>query len=400
VRFDVVILGGGLVGLASALRIAERAPELKLGLIDKEPRVATHQSGHNSGVVHAGLYYVPGSLKARLCREGGALLRAFCEEHDIPLITRGKLVVALDESELDRLAELKRRGEANGITQLTELDEAGLREIEPNARGLRALHVPESGVVDFKLVATKLAERLESKNVQLMLGEGLRHIQRRDDGLVLHTQTGKVETRALVACAGLQADRVATLAGASLEERVVPFRGSYWVLHGEGARLVRGLLYPVPDPQFPFLGVHFTPRHDGEVWAGPNAVPAFAREKYSRAGFSARDAAQAIAWPGFVRLASKYTRTGAGEIWRDLSKRAAVAEMRRYLPALRPSDVSRGPCGIRAQVMTRDGSLIDDFVVREGPLSLHVVNAPSPAATSCLAIGGLVAERAAAQFGF
>lgn len=397
-KVDVAIVGGGLVGLASALRLLERVPDLRVAVLDKEARVATHQSGHNSGVVHAGLYYVPGSLKARLCREGAALLREFCAEHEIPVQTRGKLVVAVDETELTRLTELKRRGTENGIVGMQELDDQELRAIEPHARGLRALHVPESGVVDFPLVARRLAETLEAKGAQLVLGEELERVDRRNGGLALRTRGRDVEARWLVACAGLQADRVAALAGIHLEERVVPFRGDYWILRGGGASLVRGLLYPVPDPTFPFLGVHFTVRFDGAVWAGPNAVPALSRESYSRAGFSARDAAQAVAWPGFLRLAARYAQTGAREIWRDVVKPAAVAEMKRYLPALQASDVVRGPCGIRAQVMTRTGELVDDFLVREGPSSLHVINAPSPAATSCLAIGGLVAERAVSQF--
>lgn len=397
-KLDVAVVGGGLVGLASALRLLDRTPELRIAVLDKEPHVATHQSGHNSGVVHAGLYYVPGSLKARLCREGAALLRSFCAEHEIPLQTRGKLVVALDESELDRLTELKRRGTENGIADLQELDGTELREIEPHAHGIRALHVPESGVVDFKLVAQRLADALRARGAQLVLGEALEEIRQRNGGLVLRTRSRDLEARSLVACAGLQADRVAALAGTRVEERIVPFRGDYWILRGTGATLVRGLLYPVPDPTFPFLGVHFTVRIDGAVWAGPNAVPALSRESYSRVGFSPRDAAQALAWPGFARLAVRYAQTGAREIWRDVVKPAAVAEMKRYVPALQASDVVRGPCGIRAQVMTRSGELVDDFLVREGPSSLHVINAPSPAATSCLAIGGLVAERAAAQF--
>jgi L-2-hydroxyglutarate oxidase LhgO len=398
-RADVVVVGGGLVGLASALQILERHPGARLTLVDKEPDVSAHQSGHNSGVMHAGLYYVPGSQKARLCREGGARLRAFCAEHDVPVRADGKLVVAVDESELDRLAELRRRGKENGIIGLHDLDPDQMREIEPHVRGVRALHVEESAVVDFRLVARRLADSVEASGGELVLGARLMRIaERPQGGLRLDTTRGAIETRALVACAGLQADRVAALSGVPVHERVVPFRGGYWVLRGAAQRLVRGLVYPVPDPAFPFLGVHFTPRHDGALWAGPNAVPALARERYSRAAFSVRDAAQAVIWPGFARLAARYAHTGALEIWRDVSKRAAVADMRRYLPDLRPEDVVRGPCGIRAQVMTRRGELVDDFLVREGPSSLHVINAPSPAATSCLALGAMIADRARAHF--
>lgn len=396
---DVIVVGGGILGLASALALLERSPGLRLTLLEKEARPAVHQTGHNSGVVHAGLYYAPGSLKATLCREGKGLLEEFCREHRIPVQRCGKLVVAVDESELERLAELKRRGIGNGLEGLVELDGAELREIEPNVRGVRALHVPETGVADFRLVAERMGDLLRSRGASLELGTRVERIEHHSEGLAVTTTRGRWNAGALVACAGLQADRVAALAGADLDVRVVPFRGAYWVLRAAGAGLVRGLIYPVPDPAFPFLGVHFTRRFDGSVWAGPNAMPALAREGYRRASFSASDAGSVVTWPGLLRFASRYARMGATEIWRDLVKPAAVREMQRYLPALRGSDVVRGPSGIRAQVMTRSGELVDDFLFAEGPRSLHVVNAPSPGATSSLAIGRHIAERAAAQFG-
>ena len=396
--FDVAVIGGGLVGLASAHRLLERSPGLRIALLEKETAPARHQSGRSSGVVHAGLYYEPGSLKARLCREGREELAAFCAEQGIPVQPRGKLVVAVDEDELEQLAKLARRGRENGIRELRELDAEELREVEPHVSGVRAIHVPETSVVDFGLVAERLAGLLRERGGEIRLGETLERVEPDGDGLVLTTRGGRLRAGALVACAGLQADRVARLAGAEPEVRVVPFRGGYWLLRGAAKPLVRGLVYPVPDPAFPFLGVHFTRRHDDEVWAGPNAVPALAREGYSRTSVSPRDTLADFAWPGFLRLARRYARTGAAEIWRDALKPAAVADMRRYLRELRAADVVRGPSGIRAQVMTRDGSLVDDFLVEEGPRSLHVLNAPSPAATSCLAIGRLVAERAAARF--
>jgi L-2-hydroxyglutarate oxidase LhgO len=396
---DLVVVGGGIIGLASAHALLERAPGLRLTLLEKEPALATHQSGHNSGVVHAGLYYAPGSLKATLCRAGRAALETFCEEHGVALRRYGKLVVAVDESELDRLAELKRRGLGNGLEGLAELDETELREVEPNVRGVRALHVPETGVVDFRLVAERMAAQLRARGARLEVGARVERIDRDGDGLVLRTRNGPLTTGALVACAGLQADRVARLAGADVDVRVVPFRGAYWMLRDAGAALVRGLIYPVPDPGFPFLGVHFTRRFDGTVWAGPNAMPALAREGYSRASASFQDAAAAFGWSGFLRFAGRYARMGAAEVWRDLVKPAAVREMQRYLPALRGGDVLRGPSGIRAQVMRGSGELVDDFHFAEGPSSLHVVNAPSPGATSSLAIGRHVAERAAELFG-
>jgi L-2-hydroxyglutarate oxidase len=397
--FDVVVVGGGLVGLASAHALLERSPGLRLAVLEKEAAPATHQSGHNSGVVHAGLYYEPGSLKARLCREGRERLAAFCAEQRIPVHVRGKLVVAVDETELGRLAELRRRGTENGLAGLAELADGEWRELEPSVRGVRALHVPESSVVDFRLVAERLAAQLRDRGARIELGARLDRIERDGDGLELATSRSRLRAGALLACAGLQADRVAALAGAAPGIRVVPFRGGYWLLRGRAAGLVRGLVYPVPDPAFPFLGVHFTRRFDEEVWAGPNAVPALAREGYGRTSVSLRDAADGLAWPGFLRLARRYARTGLLEIWRDTMHGAAVREMQRYLPALSPEDVVRGPAGIRAQVMRRDGQLVDDFLVEEGPGSLHVLNAPSPAATSCLAIGQLVAERAAERFG-
>jgi L-2-hydroxyglutarate oxidase LhgO len=396
---DVVVVGGGIVGLASALALLERVPGLRLLVLEKEPVLAFHQSGHNSGVVHAGLYYAPGSLKASLCREGRAELEAFCEQHDIPLRRSGKLVVAVDESELPGLAELGRRGTENGIEGMVELDEAGLREIEPHARGVRALHVPETGVVDFRLVAERMAEKLRALGARIELGTRVERIDRDGAGLSIATSGERITAGGLVACAGLQADRVAALAGVDVGVRVVPFRGAYWVLRGHAADLVRGLIYPVPDPRFPFLGVHFTRRFDGEVWAGPNAMPALAREGYARLSVSLRDAAGVVSWPGLLRFAGRYLRMGAGEIWREVSKSAAVAQMRRYLPELREEDVVRGPTGVRAQVMTSAGDLVDDFLVFEGPGSLHVVNTPSPAATSSFAIGRLAARRAAESFG-
>jgi L-2-hydroxyglutarate oxidase LhgO len=378
--------------------LLERSPGLRLTLLEKEPAPGVHQTGHNSGVVHAGLYYAPGSLKAKLCREGKDLLEAFCHEHRIPLQRCGKLVIAVDESELDRLAELKRRGIGNGLVGLAELDEAELRKIEPHVRGLRGLHVPETGIVDFRLVAERMADLLRSRSANLQLGSRVERIEQDGDGIAVTTPRGRLRAGALVACAGLQADRVAVLAGADLDARVVPFRGAYWLLRDRAAGLVRALVYPVPEPAFPFLGVHFTRRLDGAVWAGPNAMPALAREGYSRSSFSGRDAAEAVVWPGVHRFAKRYARMGATEVWRDLVKLAAVREMQRYLPALRGRDVLRGPTGVRAQVMTRSGELVDDFLFAEGPRSLHVVNAPSPAATSSLAIGRLVADQAAELF--
>jgi len=373
VRLDFAVVGGGLVGLATARALLERRPGARLAVYEKEPELGRHQSGRNSGVVHAGVYYAPGSLKARLCREGRAALQTFAEEHGIPYVVRGKVIVATSASEQPRLDELKERAIANGAQGVRELDRDGLREIEPHVSGFRALHVPESAVIDFREVLHALADDVRARGGEVLLD---RRIERVDE-----LAGGRI-----VVCAGLQADRIA-----STEHRIIPFRGDYFVLGPSSAALIRGLVYPVPDPAFPFLGVHFTRRHDEAVWAGPNAVPSLARERYRRLGFDLRDARDLVGSRGLWRLARRYWRTGAVEVWRDVVKRAAVREMRRYVPEIDPADVSFGPCGIRAQVVGSDGTLVDDFLLeREGNV-LHVVNAPSPAATACLAIGARVA---------
>lgn len=376
----VTVVGAGLVGLATAMALLDERPGLSLTVIDKEERIASHQSGRNSGVLHAGLYYHPGSLKARFCREGRAQLLEFAQEHGIAHRLSGKLVVAATEDELPRFRDLAERGRANRL-QIDELGPDEWTELEPNIRGVRALHVPASGVIDFGGVAEAYAKVIRERGAEIRLGQEVRSVRQ------LHAD-------AVVVCAGLQADR---LAGSA--HRIVPFRGDYYTFTAEAEGLVNGLVYPVPDPAFPFLGVHFTRRVDGRLLAGPNAVPALAREGYGRTSFSLRDTAEVLRHPGFRRLARSYARTGAAEIWRDLVKRAFVADMRRYLPAVRSRDVEFGPSGIRAQVLARDGTLIDDFLVDESDRAVHVINAPSPAATASLPIGRHVARMAIARFG-
>ena len=352
-RVDVAIIGAGIVGLATALRLLEARPGLTIAIVEREDRVAAHQTGHNSGVVHAGLYYVPGSAKALLCREGKALLERYCEAHDIPIEHPGKLVVALDESELGPLATLEERGRANGVDGLEAVGAERLREIEPNIAGVRALWSPRTGIVDFVRVADAYAADLRSHGVTITLGTGVRGIRRTADGLVLDTDRGDVRASSLVACAGLWADRVAAMTGDQTADapRIVPFRGDYYRLSPEAAGLVRGLVYPVPDPRFPFLGVHFTRRIDGEVWAGPNAVLAFRRAGYRRRDVSLRDVAEAVTYPGFLRLAGRFWRTGLAEMWRDANRGAFARELRRYLPALRDDQLTFGPSGVRAQAL-------------------------------------------------
>jgi L-2-hydroxyglutarate oxidase LhgO len=393
-RFDVAIVGGGIVGLATALRLTETRPDLRIAILEKEPELATHQSGHNSGVLHAGLYYQPGSLKARLCREGKAAVEAFAEAHDIPFERCGKLVVALDEAELPRLATLRERATANGVPGLEEVGPERIRELEPHAAGIRGLWSPETGIIDFRRVALAMAADLTARGVTIETGREVRSLAEKDDEVVVGTSAGDVRAGMVVACAGLQADRVAALSGAREGPRIVPFRGDYYTLAPDARGLVRGLIYPVPDPRFPFLGVHFTKRIDGAVWAGPNAVLAFAREGYRRRDLNPRDLFGTLTNRGFIRLAGRYLGTGLAEMWRDWWKPAFVRELQRYVPEIRADQLVFGPSGVRAQALARDGTLVDDFVLGGAGRILHVRNAPSPAATSSLAIGAMLAATA------
>jgi L-2-hydroxyglutarate oxidase LhgO len=401
VSHDVAIVGAGLIGLATAYRLLDLKPGLRIAVLDKEPGLARHQSGRNSGVIHAGLYYTPGSFKARLCREGREALTTFADERGIPYRLCGKLVVALGANELPRLEELKRRGLANGLQGLTDVEAEEIRDLEPHAAGIRALHVPETGIIDFSRVADAYADEVKARGGQIFLGARVVTIERRNSGRRLTLADGRrFDAENVVACSGLQSDRVAALTGSDpVGYRVVPFRGDYYTLKPEAASLVNGLIYPVPDPSFPFLGVHFTRRIDGAVWAGPNAVPALAREGYRRGQISLRDLASTISFPGFRRIARRYARTGTAEVWRDLVKPAFVKELRRYVPAIRSSHLTFGPSGIRAQCISADGELVDDFVLAEANGVLHVLNAPSPGATASLAIGRMLAEKASETFG-
>lgn len=400
-RADIAIVGAGILGLATALRLLEAKPDLRVILLEKEPAIASHQTGHNSGVIHAGLYYQPGSLKARLCREGKATLERFCEEHSIPVERTGKLVVALSEQELPRFEALKERAIANGVEGLEDVGPERLREIEPHAAGIRALWSPGTGIVDFRRVAAAYAEEVRAKGGTIETSREVTSITRRGDDMVVGTTLGDVLARRVIACAGLWADRVAAMTDEDAGDapRIVPFRGDYYTLTADARPLVRGLIYPLADPRFPFLGIHLTKRIDGNVLAGPNAVLAFRREGYRRRDLSLRDLGGALAYPGFVRLARRYWRTGFAEQWRDWSKRAFVAEVQRYVPAIRSEQLVFGPSGVRAQALARDGSMVDDFLLGGSDRVLHVRNAPSPAATSSLAIGRVLAEEAISRFG-
>ena len=389
--FDVAVVGGGIVGLATAYRLTEARPDLRIAILEKEAELATHQSGHNSGVLHAGLYYQPGSLKARLCREGKAAIELFAESHEIPFQRCGKLVVALDPSELERLAALRERAEANGVPGIEEVGPERIRELEPHAAGIRGLWSPETGIIDFRRVALAMASDLGERGVTILTGREVRGLDERPGEVIVTAPAGEVRAGLVVACAGLQADRVAALGGAREGPRIVPFRGDYYTLTAEAHGLVNGLIYPVPDPRFPFLGVHFTKRIDGAVWAGPNAVLAFAREGYRRRDIRPLELLSTVTDRGFLRLAGRYFRTGLGEMWRDWWKPAFVRELQRYVPDIRSDQLEFGPSGVRAQALGRDGTLVDDFVLSGSARILHVRNAPSPAATSSLAIGSMLA---------
>jgi (S)-2-hydroxyglutarate dehydrogenase len=386
-RCDVLIVGGGIVGLAVALEITKRFPRLRMVLLEKESRVGRHQSGHNSGVIHSGVYYKPGSLKATLCVAGARAMIEFCREHEILHQVCGKVIVATHEAEFPRLEELRRRGEANGLTALLSIGPEQLKEIEPNAAGLRALVVPSTGITDYAAVCQKYAEIISKQGGSIQLATTVTGIKRQPDEVVVETNRGEFHARYLINCAGLFSDRIARMAGDDPQVMIVPFRGEYYDLAPQRSSLVRSLIYPVPDPQFPFLGVHLTRRIDGTVDAGPNAVLAFRREGYRRSDFNLRDLASSLTFPGFWRMAAKHWRSGIDEFRLSYSKKVFVGALRRLLPELREQDLVPGHSGVRAQAVRRDGTLVDDFQFVPSPRTLHVLNVPSPAATASLMIG-------------
>ncbi|MGD0018063.1 MAG: L-2-hydroxyglutarate oxidase [Candidatus Limnocylindrales bacterium] len=403
-RYDVAIIGGGIVGLATALRLLERRPNLRLVLLDKERELLLHQSTHNSGVVHAGLYYAAGSRKARLCREGKAELERFAAEHSIPLERCGKLVLAVDRTEAPALEALAKRATANGVPDLEMVGPERIAEIEPHAAGVAGLHSPTTAIVDFGVVGRAYAGEVRARGGDIMLAcrvEAIeRHVWGTTEELLVRWGDGELRAGAVIACAGLWSDRVAAMTGHAGHERVVPFRGDYFRLRPQARHLVRALIYPVNDPRFPFLGIHLTRRIDGDVWAGPNAVLAFAREGYRRTDVAPRELAETLADRGFLRLALRFWRSGAAEMLRDAWKPAFAAQVRRYLPELRDEDLEPGPAGVRAQSVRLNGEMVDDFSIAGTGRVLHVRNAPSPAATASLAIGRELAELAERRFGF
>lgn len=384
---EVAVIGAGIVGLAAALQLLRKRPGTRLLVLDKEREVAAHQTGHNSGVIHSGLYYRPGSLKARLCVEGRDAMVAFCREHGLPHEVCGKIIVATGEAEIPGLHELLRRGRANGVSGLREIDAGEIRAIEPCATGIRGLHVPGAGITDFKQVAAKYAGLIREAGGEILLGWGLERIVHEPDAIVLETASGCVRARYAVNCAGLQSDLVARMAGARLGLHIVPFRGEYYKIAPAKSGLVRGLIYPVADPRFPFLGVHFTRRVAGGVDAGPNAVFSFKREGYARAAFNVRDALGTALFPGFWKMAARYWKSGLGEMYRSWNKHAFTAALQKLVPSLAEDDLQPGGSGVRAQALDSSGNLLDDFYFAWHERILHVGNVPSPAATASLVIG-------------
>ncbi len=397
-KVDVAVIGGGIVGVATAMAVLARA-RVSLAVVEKEPRLAAHQTGNNSGVIHSGLYYRPGSLKARNCTSGREALLRFCSEHGIPADRCGKVVVATRAEQLPVLEELRRRGEANGLVGLRGLGPEEIREIEPHAAGVAGLFVPQTGIVDYVRVTEAYAEEVRRGGGVVMLGAPVRKVARDSGGMVLETGKGEVRCRYLVNCAGLHSDRVARLAGVEPGVLIVPFRGEYYRLAPGRDDLVRNLIYPVPDPEFPFLGVHFTRMIGGGVEAGPNAVLAFKREGYTRWSFSPRDTAVTFAYPGFWRMARSYWRMALGEYWRSFDKPAFVRALQALVPEIVPADLTPGGAGVRAQALDPSGRLLDDFRIVEGERQVHVLNAPSPAATASISIGATVAATALRSFG-
>jgi L-2-hydroxyglutarate oxidase len=394
---DLVIIGGGIVGLATGYRFLERFPGKRVTVLEKEPTIALHQTGRNAGVLHSGIYYRPGSLKAQNCRAGKLAMEEFCQREGIPFKICGKVIVAIEESELPRMEKILENGKANGVV-CERIDAARLKELEPHAAGIAAIHIPESGIVDYQHVARRLAELIEAHGSKIITGARVTAVRRHQKLALVETTAGEYPAEQVVNCAGLYSDRVTRLSGAQPASKIIPFRGEFYLVRPEAHHLVRMLIYPVPDPRYPFLGVHFTRRIDGRVECGPNAVLAFAREGYRNTTVNLRDMAETLGYRGFWRLARRYWRIGADEMRRSFSKRAFVRAAQRLVPEIEPDHFEWAPAGVRAQAVAPDGSMVDDFVITETERVVNVENAPSPAATASLNIGRLVVERLAPRF--
>jgi len=396
-NFDVIVVGGGIVGLATAHRLLEAKPQLKILLLEKESKLAAHQTGNNSGVLHSGLYYKPGSAKALLAVSGLQQMLAFCREHGIAHDQCGKIVVATEQSELERLEHLWTRGNANGLQGLRKLNPRQIKEIEPHAAGLAAIHVPQEGIVDYPAVCEKLGELIRKAGGEIKLNARVLKMVPDGNEQVVATSAGSFRARFVVTCGGLHADRLVRAAGQKPSAKIIPFRGEYFRIKNERQFLVRNLIYPVPDPKFPFLGVHFTRLIHGGIEAGPNAVLAFAREGYKWSNINLRDLAESLCYPGLWRFLAKYPSMCGYEIRRSLSRAEFTRSLQKLVPEIRADDLETGGSGVRAQAMLPDGKLVEDFHFEEAPGTIHVVNAPSPAATASLAIGAKISEKVLTQ---
>ena len=389
---DIVIVGGGIVGLATAYHLTEKHPNKKILVLEKEDEVAHHQTGNNSGVIHSGLYYKPGSLKAKNCIDGYHMMIQFCDEHEIPYDLCGKVVVATDKSELGRLRDLFDRGRENGLEGLEMLDQARLKEIEPHLAGIQGIRVPQTGIVNYKQVCQKLAEIITQRGGEIHLNTLVQSMKETADNVQITTSTISVECQLIINCAGLYSDEVAKMHLGKLDTRIIPFRGEYFELTAEAEHLVKHLIYPVPDPNFPFLGVHFTRMIGGGIEAGPNAVFAFKKEGYLRTDFNFKEFFGSLLWPGFQKVMFKYWKTGLGEMYRSFSKKAFTKALQRLIPEVQEEHLVPAPAGVRAQACDRTGGLLDDFKIVHEKRAIHVINAPSPAATSSLSIGKTISD--------
>jgi len=391
-KFDVVVIGGGIVGLATALQIKKTKPSLTIVVLEKENELAKHQTGNNSGVIHSGIYYKPGSLKATNCLRGYQLLIEFCKQHGVPFELCGKLIVATEEAEKPLLENVFIRGQQNGLKNLRKLSKGELKEYEPHVNGVEGIFVPHTGIVDYKLVAEKYGELLKIEGAQMHFGEKVTGINLGANQAEVITDKQTYQAKIVVNCAGLHSDKIASMTIKKLNVKIIPFRGEYFKLKKEKEYLVKNLIYPVPDPNFPFLGVHFTRMKKGGVEAGPNAVLAFQREGYKKSQINLAELAETLAWPGFQKVAVKYWRTGLGEMYRSFSKAAFTKALQKLIPEIQESDLVEGGAGVRAQACDRTGGLVDDFLILEEERVINVCNTPSPAATSSLAIGETVSR--------
>jgi L-2-hydroxyglutarate oxidase len=389
---DVAIIGGGILGLATAFEITREYPGRRVVVLEKERDLAHHQTGHNSGVLHSGIYYKPGSLKASNCRAGKKAMEEFCKAEGIAYEICGKVIVAVDDSELPALARIYERGQANGV-DCAVIDRARLAELEPHAAGASAIHVPETGIVDYRQVCHRLAERVREREGEVWTSARVTRVGTSAQAVIVATTAGDLEARQVVNCAGLQSDRVTAMSGQKPAAKIVPFRGEYFALKPEAHHLCKNLIYPVPDPSFPFLGVHFTRMIEGGVECGPNAVLAWAREGYRKTDLNVADLFESLTYAGFIRMAAKHWRMGLGEMWRSFSKRAFVKSLQRLVPEIKSEQLEAAPAGVRAQALAPDGNLVDDFLIQETDRMINVGNAPSPAATASLNIAKLIVER-------